>query len=202
MKKIFAFAIAIVAMATSMVSCNNDNTDFIEQPNPNQAVNTTVKKTVEDPVVEGSVSFDLPVTDVQLEMMDIAIRYTIGGKTYTVTTDEMEKGRIADPKADLQGVGTGILLTYNVPGTFTIDELKDATVECVIQRKEEGIAKYKDQLINVYTGLICNVKMNYGLQTAGKTDLLGDVNISDPANEDYLFDTLQFLGGKIKILRH
>ena len=147
-------------------------------------------------------SFDLPVTDVQLEMMDIAIRYTINGKTYTVTTDEMEKGRIADPKADLQGVGTGMLLTYNVPGTFTIDELKDATVECVIQRKEEGIAKYKDQLVNLYAGFIRNFKTNYDLQAAGKTDLLGDVNISDPNNLDVLFENLQYYDGKTNILRH
>ena len=34
MKKFFAFAIAIVAMATSLVSCNNDDTEFVAQKTP------------------------------------------------------------------------------------------------------------------------------------------------------------------------
>ena len=34
MKKIFAFAIALVSMAAVMTSCNNDETDYIMQPTP------------------------------------------------------------------------------------------------------------------------------------------------------------------------
>ena len=195
MKKIFAFAIALVSMAAVMTSCNNDDNDYIMQPAP-----AAQQESAKD--VEATVNFMLPVTDVQLEMMDIEIRYTIGGKTYTVTTDEMEKGSLDNPTEDLRGVGNSMLLTYSVPATFTVEELKDATVEYSIERKEEGVAKYQDQLIHVYEGFVCKVKTKYGDQIVGGYSFLGEVNISDPHNADHLFDNIQLMGTKTNIIRH
>ncbi len=199
MKKIFALAIALVSMAAVMTSCNNDDNDYIMQPAPAPGA-VAQQEPVTD--IEATVDFMLPVTDVQLEMMDIELRYTICGKTYTVTADQMVKSSFANPTDDLRGVGNGMLLTYSIPSTFTTDELKDATVECIFERKEEGMAKYQDQLIHVYVGFVCNVNTIRGAQTAGHYDFLGDVNISDPENANYLFETFQMMGSKINILRH
>ena len=201
MKKIFAFAIALVSMAAVMTSCNNDDADYIMQPAPAPVAtihNQAAKET------KTTIDLMLPVTDVQLEMMSIELHYTICGKTYTVTTDQMTEAETRMPDTESRGVGKAKMLTYHVPGSFYKEELEDATAEYTIQRNEEGIAKYQGQFVNLYAGFQCNTtSSDYGI--AGKsgsyTRLFG-VNLSDEGNINELYNNIQGMGKSIKIIRN
>ena len=85
MKKIFAFAIALVAMATSMVSCNNDNAEFIEQKAPTSA---TVQK--ENTQEMKDVCLLVAVAPEQKNYYDEIYIVQMPGETQTVMVSEME----------------------------------------------------------------------------------------------------------------
>lgn len=80
MKKFFAFAIAIVAMATSMVSCNNDNTDFIQQPAP-------AAQTHNNPAAD--INLVVAVTPAQINYLDETYVVSVGGNEQTVKVSDM-----------------------------------------------------------------------------------------------------------------
>ena len=85
MKKFFAFAIALVAMATSMVSCNNDNAEFIEQKAP---TSTTVQK--ENPQEMKDICLLVAATAEQTNYFDEVFTIQVAGETKTVKVSEME----------------------------------------------------------------------------------------------------------------
>ena len=82
MKKFFAFAIAIVAMAASMVSCNNDNAEFIEQPKP--VAGQQQEREMMD------IDFVVAVTAVQQEYFNESYVVEFGGKQYTIALSDMK----------------------------------------------------------------------------------------------------------------
>ncbi len=82
MKKIFAFAIALVSMAVSMVSCNNDDAEFIEQPMP-VAVEQQEAKMMD-------IDFVVAVTAVQQDYFDESYVIEFGGKQITIALSDMQ----------------------------------------------------------------------------------------------------------------
>ena len=85
MKKIFAFAMAIVSMAAVMTSCNNDEADFIEQPAP-------VAPKVQDEVVntdfDGTLYFC--AYDEQFDYINCEYEVTVGGETMMVNVENLQ----------------------------------------------------------------------------------------------------------------
>ncbi len=200
MKKIFALAIALVSMAAVMTSCNNDDNDYIMQPAP---APVTVAQQEHVKNIEATVDFMLPVTDVQLEMMDIELRYTISGKTYTVTTDQMTEAETRMAESESRGVGKAKMLTYRVPGTFYKEELEGATVEYTVQRNEEGMAKYQDQIVNAYAGFESVVTYNYGIGSkSGSYIRVYGVDLSVEKNIEKLYNNIEEMGESINIVRN
>ena len=82
MKKFFAFAIALVAMATSMVSCNNDNAEFIEQPKP------VAGQQQEREMID--IDFVVAVTAVQQDYFNESYVVEFGGNQYTIALSDMK----------------------------------------------------------------------------------------------------------------
>ena len=83
MKKIFAFAIALVSMAVSMTSCNNDEADFIEQPAPKSEVHNTPKEEKFD----GNIY--LAATADQLQYFNNEFTISVNGKAEQVNINEL-----------------------------------------------------------------------------------------------------------------
>ena len=81
MKKFFAMAMAVVAMAVSMVSCNNDDAEFIEQPAP-AAVQQETKMM--------DLDFVVAVTPAQQTYFDESYEIEFGGDLYTVALSDMK----------------------------------------------------------------------------------------------------------------
>ena len=159
MKKIFAFAIALVSMAAVMTSCNNDEADYVMQPAQNTYTNNSNNgntQSAED-LTEQVVEIFLPVTDVQLEVMDIEISFSMPDRTTTITPEQMTEVEFPARVPDNDAVGTAKLLKFRVPGTFTMAELKKAAMGRTAKVNEEGVAKYQDQSINMFLGYTCTV---------------------------------------------
>lgn len=74
---------AIVAMAVSMVSCNNDNADFIEQPAP-VAVQQQQAREMMD------IDFVVAVTPAQQEYFNESYVIEFGGHQYNIALSDMK----------------------------------------------------------------------------------------------------------------
>ena len=82
MKKIFAFAMAVVAMASVMTSCNNDDAEFIEQKAPV----TTVRQEAQE---MNDICLVVAVTPEQKEYFDDIYTVQTSGEIQTVMVSEM-----------------------------------------------------------------------------------------------------------------
>ena len=200
MKKIFALAMAIVSMAAVMTSCNNDDAEFIEQPAPVAAADTQAKQDR-----EVFVEFYLPTTDVQLEMMDMAINYTIGGETTTITPAEMTEieFNFTDFPKDNEDMGTPKMLKYRVAGNYTFDQLNDATAERTATWNEDGLAKYQDQKVNLFSYF--HIHLAYVDQPQSNPSytgngILGGATVDDPGFKDGIMVIMERNGKKQGIL--
>ena len=92
MKKIFAFAMAIVSMAAVMTSCSNDDTDFIEKQAPvarNQEQTKQEQAPEENNKFDGNIYFC--AYPEQIEAMNVAYEVsTEGGNTATIKVERLQ----------------------------------------------------------------------------------------------------------------
>jgi len=204
MKKIFALAIALVSMAVSMTSCGNDN-DMVKELDPanNPAADQQKQEDIKKET-ESVVEFYLPVTNVQLEMMDMAITYTIDGQSTTIKPEDMTE--VAFPEYFVvvkEGVGEPKLLKYIVAGKFTDAQLKNATYERSVNWKEEGLAKYQNEKVNIFINYFCQVVSD---DTDTVNQKLGfayiqSYNMSHKSAADDLFNNMVSFSEKTNMLR-
>lgn len=118
MKKIFAFAIAIVAMATSMVSCNNDNADFIEQPAPVVVQQRQAREMMD-------IDFVVAVTPAQQACFNESYVIEYGGRQYNIAVSDMKPATakqieaFSSPQqvADAAGIGQINYYAFNLGKT-------------------------------------------------------------------------------------
>lgn len=183
MKKFFTLAMALFSMAAVMTSCGGD--DDPEDITP----------VVPEPEYTYTMAFTLAVTDVQLEMMNMSINYTIDGQTATITPNMMKEIPLVKDLADLDkaahGQGKTKLLSYDVPAEFTKAQLENGTRECVVKRIDEGIAKYRNELVKIGVGFNTIIYAN-GDQMPHKYtyNVMGEVSLKEDSNVDYLIETL------------
>jgi len=83
MKKIFAFAIALVSMASVMTSCNNDNDDFVEQKAPKQEQSSKV----ENSEFDGKLYF--AAYESQFENVNTIYTVQVGSETMQVNVEDL-----------------------------------------------------------------------------------------------------------------
>ena len=142
MKKFFTFALAMFSMVAMMSSCDNDDDVIKEDPEPEPEV-----------VVKYNICLVAPLTDVQLEFMDLAINFTIADISATITPAKMETTSfplIDEVIKNCNGVGKPSYYIYNIPGEYTEEEVLNGTVEYVATAKPEGITKYINGNFNCF----------------------------------------------------
>jgi len=81
MKKIFAFAIALVSMAAAMTSCNNDNDDFVAQKAP---VAPKQEQTVNDSYSELKLYFPMLASQSEYIDEEVTVETVFGKETVCV----------------------------------------------------------------------------------------------------------------------
>lgn len=191
---------AIVSMAAVMTSCSNDN-DVVNDLDP--ANKPAARQEVKDEKpVEAYVDILLPVTDVQLDMMDITVNYTVNGESHSVTPADMEEIAFPNNLTELQpvmGQGAAKLLSYRLNGSFTQKQLQEATIECVSTRNDQGVENHKDDQVNCMVGFFYNITRTDGVaaQLKGYATCLQGIDLTKDNNIDQLFKSYQGFGEKI-----
>ncbi len=89
MKKIFAFAIALVSMAAVMTSCNNDDADYIMQPAPS-APAPQPNEDIEE--FDGNVYFVASTS--QLEIFNNTYTVKVGAESFEVNLEDLQEATI------------------------------------------------------------------------------------------------------------
>ena len=162
MKKIFAFAIALVAMATSMVSCNNDNADFIEQKAPVAPNTTQVESKAVTTSFDGKLYFG--ASDDQLEYVNNIYNVTVNGETVEVNVANLPTTTdvpFANELSESLKKANATFYVYQVP----TNAKGSIRVTCNFSIKEgvelpetitfvEGAAIYRSNLIGAQNNLI------------------------------------------------
>ena len=136
MKKILTIAMAMFSMVAILSSCSKSEDDNKEIPEPEPQP---------EKVVKYNVRVITPLTDVQREIMDLSINYTLGGISATITPDKMQTMSlpiVEEPFKEATAVGKPTSYYYDLPDEYTLQELLDGTIEYVATGKPEGIAKY------------------------------------------------------------
>ena len=100
MKKIFAFAIALVSMAAVMTSCNNDDADYIMQPAP---ANTTVQNVDAQEMMD--VTLVVAVTAEQKNYYDDIYTVQTSGMLQKIMVSEMVPATKEEIKALNNAIG-------------------------------------------------------------------------------------------------
>lgn len=144
MKKFFTLAMAMFSMLAIISSCSKsaDDSDDNDPPAPDPQEE-----------VKYNVRLVAPLTDVQLEIMDIAITYTIEGVSGTSTPAKMETISLPKTEAIFEGrtsVGKPTVYCIDLPDEYTAKELINGTVEYVATGKKEGIDKYINGNFNIF----------------------------------------------------
>lgn len=138
MKKFFTLAMAMLSMVAILASCSKSD-DVTDEPVPAPEP---------EPEVLYNVRLVAPLTDVQLEMMDLTINVTeAGGLSLSITPAKMNKLPLTEfdkyfNELDITSVGKPTIYYVDLAGDFTAEELLQGTVEYVATGKKEGIAKY------------------------------------------------------------
>ena len=142
MKKFFAFAIAIIAMATTMVSCNNDDAEFIEQPAP------VAVQQEEDKMMD--IDFVVAVTSEQQAYYNESYVIEFAGKQINVALSDM-KPATAQHKAaftSAQQVADACLDSEVVYYAFTLGQVSSYSGAKIVSHNIEVKADHPTDQAN------------------------------------------------------
>lgn len=127
------------SMVAILSSCSksDDDAEVIPEPEP-------------QPELKYCVRLVAPLTDVQLELMDLTIKYTLDTQTATIPLAKMQKISLPLTEAFFSKnvpntVGQPIVYCVDIPGEYTAEELSKGSVEYIATAKPEGVAKYATQ---------------------------------------------------------
>lgn len=152
MRKFYTLAMAMLTMAAVMISCSSDDGAEEKTPEPEP----------EPVIVKYNLSFLMPATDQQLEVMDLSLNFTIDDKPTSLTPDKMQTVSCPKVEAECKNLGmkaTPIFFTYDVPGEFTVEQLKNGTIERIAKRNEEGLAKYMNDTLYWFPDVHASVRV-------------------------------------------
>ena len=135
---------AMFSMVAIMSSCSksDDDAEVIPEPEP-------------QPELKYCVRLVAPLTDVQLELMDLTIKYTLDTQSATIPLDKMQKISLPLTEAYLvdkapNSVGKTTVYCIDIPGEYTEEELSKGSVEYIATGKKENYAKYVNVLFNFF----------------------------------------------------
>lgn len=143
MKKIYYILALAMVGAMSFTSCSKEEPENpAEEPEPQEEVKYNVRLVA-------------PLTDVQLEIMDLTVNYTVGDLTGSSTPAKMQTLSLPMTEAIFSqtapnSAGKPTVYFIDLPGEYTEEELLNGTVEYVATGKKEGIAKYVNGDFNMY----------------------------------------------------
>lgn len=182
------------SMVAIMSSCSKseDDAEVIPEPEP-------------QPELKYCVRLVAPLTDVQLELMDLTIKYTLDTQTATITPAKMQKISLPLTEAYLldkapNSVGKTTVYCFDIPGEYTAEELSKGSVEYIATAKPEGVAKYATQS---HFNLFGQPKTFVDLVGTDWKDIddvaarwyspLGDVNVTSEKDLNRIIDTYNIL---------
>lgn len=183
---------AMFSMVAIMSSCSKseDDAEVIPEPEP-------------QPELKYCVRLVAPLTDIQLELMDLTIKYTLDTQTATIPLDKMQKISLPLTEAFFSKnvpntVGQPIVYCVDIPGEYTAEELSKGSVEYIATAKPEGVAKYATQS---HFNLFGQPKTFVGLvgtdwkeiDEPGIYEPLGDVVPTSDKDIFYVIDTYNLL---------
>lgn len=181
----------------AMISCSksDDAIDDDKTPEPEPPVELLY-----------NVRLIAPVTDVQLEMMDLEINYTIESNSSTFTPNRMKT--LSLPKtencfieAGLTSAGKPIIYYVDLPGEYTQVELLNGTIEYVAKGKKDGIAKYVNSSFNIFGRARTFVKTVdedwfFDMDNPLNFEAFGDINPPSEAEINELINVYNVFGMK------
>jgi len=173
MKKIFAFAIALVSMAVSMTSCGNDDADFIERKAPKREQHSDKGSKDVDAKFDGKLYF--AVTNDQLTYFNNEYKVQVGDETLTVNVENLQTTKVYPLAVEgaLENLDEKPLIyVYTIPAGMK----GDVTVTSNWSLKNLELPKRVDMFVGVGNNLHCLFSNLTGLKSERVDPLIARQN--------------------------